>query len=130
MPDVIIDARDSLALECARRLERTSAVAIASSGRFSCALAGGSVAEACVPVFAHANVDWLQSSVFWCDERAVPPSDPQSNYGLAWRLWLRDGAVPADRIHRMPADVSNERRRRTKTNFARRLEIRLGWIGS
>jgi 6-phosphogluconolactonase/glucosamine-6-phosphate isomerase/deaminase len=130
VPDVIIDARDSLAFECGRRLERASAAAIASSGRFSCALPGGSVAEACVPVFAHANVDWLQSSVFWCDERAVPPSDPQSNYGLAWRLWLRDGAVPADRIHRMPADVSNERRRRTKTNFARRLEIRLGWIGS
>ena len=71
MSDVIIDALDSLAIECVRRLERAAADAIASSGRFSCALPGGSVAEACVPVFAHASVDWLQSSVFWCDERAV-----------------------------------------------------------
>jgi 6-phosphogluconolactonase/glucosamine-6-phosphate isomerase/deaminase len=35
--------RDSLAFECGRRLERASAAAIASSGRFSCALPGGSV---------------------------------------------------------------------------------------
>jgi 6-phosphogluconolactonase/glucosamine-6-phosphate isomerase/deaminase len=69
--DVIIDARDSLAFECGRRLERASAAAIASSGRFSCALPGGSVAEACVPVFVHANVDWLPSCVFLSDERAV-----------------------------------------------------------
>lgn len=107
MSDVIIDARDSLAAECAKRFERCAAAAIAARDRFTCALPGGSVAEACLPVVAHANVDWLQSSVFWCDERAVPPSDSQSNYGLAWRLWLRDGAVPADRIHRMPADAAD-----------------------
>ena len=32
--DVIIDALDSLAVECGRRLERAAADAIASSGRY------------------------------------------------------------------------------------------------
>src|SRR5262249_19062398 len=35
------------------------------------------------------------------DERAVPPTDPEANYGLARRLWL--DRIPHDpaRVHRM-----------------------------
>lgn len=107
MHDVIIDARDSLVAECARRFERCAAAAIAARGRFACALPGGSVAETCFPLLASAAVDWARTDVFWGDERAVPPEDPQSNYGLAWRLWLRRAGVPSAQIHRMPADSAD-----------------------
>ena len=43
--------------------------------------------------------------MFWTDERAVSPSDPQSNYRLAWQLWLQHVEIPAAGIHRMPADT-------------------------
>ena len=42
---------------------------------------------------------------FWVDERAVAPSDPESNYALAQTLWLAPAGVPAASIHRMPADL-------------------------
>lgn len=43
--------------------------------------------------------------MFWTDERAVASSDPRSNYGLAWQLWLQHVAIPAAGLHRMAADV-------------------------
>jgi 6-phosphogluconolactonase len=104
VPDVVIDLREQLADDCARRFERAAADAIAVRGRFTCAVPGGSVAETCFPSFAQVAVDWSRTHVFWGDERAVPPADSQSNYGLAWRLWLSQVAIPAERIHRMRAE--------------------------
>ncbi|HYN08931.1 MAG TPA: 6-phosphogluconolactonase [Vicinamibacterales bacterium] len=103
--DLTIDSREHVAAECARRFERVAAVAIAARGHFSCALPGGSVAEVCFPALAGAAVDWSRTHFFFGDERAVPPSDPQSNYGLAWRLWL--GHLNEGLIHRMPADLAD-----------------------
>ena len=100
-PDLTIDVRGYLGVECARRFERAAAAAIAARGQFTCALPGGSVAEACFPALAGAGVDWSRTHVFWGDERAVPPKDPQSNYGLAWRLWLRH--MGGGWVHPMPA---------------------------
>jgi 6-phosphogluconolactonase len=42
--------------------------------------------------------------VFWSDERAVPPDDPQSNYHLAWEALLRHVPVIPERVHRMEAE--------------------------
>jgi 6-phosphogluconolactonase len=42
-----------------------------------------------------------RTDVFWADERAVPPDDPESNYGAARSLLLEPAAVPAARVHRM-----------------------------
>lgn len=105
MPDVWIDSRERLAEKCARRFEDAATEAIAARGRFACAIPGGSVAATCFPALARIAVDWARTEVFWCDERAVPPSDPHSNYGLAWRLWLEHVDIPANCIHRMPAET-------------------------
>ncbi len=79
--------------------------AFAERGRFALALAGGSVAQAFLPALARAAVDWKRTDFFWGDERAVPPDHPDSNYGLARALWLKEAGIPAERIHRMPAEV-------------------------
>jgi 6-phosphogluconolactonase len=69
------------------------------------ALSGGSVATTFLPILAaRARVDWSATDVFFADERAVPPGDPESNYGLARSLWFDPAGVPAGRVHRMPAD--------------------------
>lgn len=76
---------------------------------FTLAIPGGSVAQSFLPELAHAPIDWRAVDVFWCDERAVAPTAPDSNFGLASRLWLEPAGVPADRVHRMPADTPDPR---------------------
>ena len=57
-----------------------------------------------MPALEAVPLDWERSHVFWVDERAVPPGSRDSNFGLAWKLWLEPAkAIPAA-VHRMPAD--------------------------
>jgi 6-phosphogluconolactonase len=72
---------------------------------FTLALPGGSVATTCFPRLAKLPIKWDRCEFFWVDERAVPPSDPESNFGTARSLWLDAAGVPAARAHRMPADA-------------------------
>jgi 6-phosphogluconolactonase len=100
-PEIVVDSRDGLARTAAARFDALVRGAVAARTRFSCALPGGSVADTLFPTFARLAVPWEHVHVFFGDERAVPPTDPDSNVGLARRLWL--DAVPAH-VHPMPAD--------------------------
>lgn len=106
-PEILVDKPEKLPDALALRVEDEAARALEARGRFALALPGGSVAASFFPRLAAARVDWAQTEFFWGDERAVPPSDPQSNYGAAWRLWLKPAKVPAERIHRMKAGAAD-----------------------
>jgi 6-phosphogluconolactonase len=88
------------------RAEIAELVRAPSTGRgLSLAVSGGSVATTFFPKWAaEGTFDWGSTDVFWADERAVPPTDPESNYALARSLWLDAAQAPAERVHRMPAD--------------------------
>ena len=43
--------------------------------------------------------DWKHVHLYWGDERCVPPSDPQSNYGNAMRGFLEVIKFPEENIH-------------------------------
>jgi len=73
----------------------------------SCALSGGATALIFLSALRNANVDWRTITLFWADERAVPPDDPDSNYGLAERMLLSPLGAKAPRTIRMPADAPN-----------------------
>jgi 6-phosphogluconolactonase len=100
-PEIVVDTHEALARLLTGRFEKAVRDAVRERGRFACALPGGSVAEVFFPALARLDLPWPQVHVFFGDERAVPPSDPDSNLGLARRLWL--DAVPAT-VHPMPAD--------------------------
>jgi 6-phosphogluconolactonase len=70
----------------------------------SCALSGGSTAVMFLGALRNAQVDWSRISLFWVDERAVPPDHPDSNYGAAYRLLLGPLGQKAPRAFRMPAE--------------------------
>jgi len=106
-PEVLVGSEDVLAAQFVRRFETEARHAMTAQGRFACALPGGSVARAFLPWLVGASVDWSRVDVFWCDERAVPATDPESNYGLASRLWLQQIQPDPSRVHRMPADAAN-----------------------
>jgi len=74
------------------------------SGMRSCALSGGATAMIFLGALRNANVDWQRITLFWADERAVPPDDPESNFGLAERMLLSPLGAKAPHAIRMPAE--------------------------
>jgi 6-phosphogluconolactonase len=59
------------------------------------ALTGGTSVERAYELAAALEPDWSNASVWWGDERCVPPEDERSNFGLAKRGLL-------DRLERLP----------------------------
>jgi 6-phosphogluconolactonase len=106
-PEVIVDSAPELPGRLAPRLLEEARRAQAERGFFAMALPGGSVADIFFPRLAQLPLDWSRTAFFWGDERAVPASDPQSNYGKARALWLEPAKVPAASVHPMPADATD-----------------------
>jgi 6-phosphogluconolactonase len=75
-----------------------------SGGAFTCGLSGGSTALLFLPPLRDAAVDWSQITLYWADERAVPPDHPDSNFGLAERMLIGPLGGRAPQAVRMPAD--------------------------
>src|SRR5581483_4076983 len=75
-------------------------------------LTGGSTVGKAYERAASLEPDWSSVSLWWGDERCVPPEDELSNYGLAKRTLLdRLGGEPD--VHRIrgelqPADAAGE----------------------
>lgn len=85
--------------EWAKSGNRGSAV-----GSRSCALSGGNTALIFLGALKSANVDWKAITLFWVDERAVAPDDPESNFGTAERMLLKPLGKNGPRAIRMPTD--------------------------
>jgi 6-phosphogluconolactonase len=101
---------DAVAGATADRFVKAAGDAIAERGIFRVALSGGSTPKAVYPLIAGTarrdEVDWSRVEFFWGDERAVPPDDPESNFGVAYQMLIaRLPSVRPDRIHRMQADA-------------------------
>jgi 6-phosphogluconolactonase len=103
---VVRDAT-ALAAELASWLARAIGAAITARGRCALALPGGkSPRPALLALGAGAlgaSVDWPRVDVYFGDERAVPPEDPESNYRLVKETLLARLQAPP-RVHRMETD--------------------------
>ncbi len=77
------------------------------SSAHACALSGGSTALVFLDALRNAQADWSRISLFWVDERAVPPENPDSNYGMAHRVLLGPLGHTAPRAFRMPAEQAD-----------------------
>ena len=78
------------------------------SGHCAIALSGGGTPR---PVYEclrgnprASRIRWSDVDVFFGDERAVPPHDPDSNYGMAVAAFLGRDPVSASRVHRLEAE--------------------------
>lgn len=71
----------------------------------TCGLTGGSTALLFLGALREADVDWSRITLFWGDERAVPPESDESNYGLAEQMLLRPLAAKAPNAVRMQGEV-------------------------
>jgi len=84
--------------------------ALAARGAFHVALAGGTTPrDVHKAVCAQPDLDfaWHKTHVYWSDERAVPPIDEQSNYGMADESLLCGVPLSPAQVHRMPGDADD-----------------------
>ncbi len=108
---LVLDDPAALARAAADELLGGARAAAAAGRVFSVALSGGTTPRALFALLAdpagpyRAALPWDALSVFWGDERCVPPDDPESNYRAAFQGLLSRVPVPPGRVHRIPADL-------------------------
>jgi 6-phosphogluconolactonase len=97
----------ALADSVAARLITTLVERIAAAGRAHVCLTGGRIGTAVLAAVASSAardaVDWSKVDVWWGDERFLPSGDADRNDVAARAALLSRIALPADRIHPMPA---------------------------
>jgi 6-phosphogluconolactonase len=101
----IFDDAEAVARAVAARFVELAEECVRLSGRFSVALSGGSTPRRIYELLASeefaSRVEWSKVHVFFGDERAVPPDDPESNYRMAQESLLARVSVPAENVHRL-----------------------------
>ena len=100
-PQVIIGSVQEMSHALIGQVRGALSRGIVDTGRGSLALPGGSVATTFFPMLAASDIPWSAVEFFWCDERAVPAHDPESNYGLARQLLLDPVGARRGRVHGM-----------------------------
>ncbi len=86
----VFDNPELLARATAEELTGMARVKVRDNGRFSVAISGGRTPLRLFELLAdpqqpwHAALPWEQMDIFWVDERWVPHSDPESNFGVAY----------------------------------------------
>jgi 6-phosphogluconolactonase len=124
-PEILIrDDPDSFTGAAVDWIAAGLGAAIGERGRASLALAGGRTP---VPVYralaGRAGIDWSRVEVYFGDERAVPPEDPESNFGMARETLLSRVPIPPSKVHRMEAERPD--RAAAAAEYARLLPARL-----
>jgi len=105
---VVPDAA-ALAPALADLVATKASAAIASRGRFTLALAGGTTPKAAYGLLADGpfagRIDWSRVLLFWGDERCVPPDDPLSNYRMVKEALIERVPIPPTNVHRIRGEV-------------------------
>lgn len=102
---------DTLSHTAARSIVQIANEAIVTHGSFTFALSGGSTPRQLYSLLASepysSSINWALVEIFWSDERCVPPENEESNYRMAQEVLLHKVPIPANQIHRMPADEAD-----------------------
>lgn len=106
--EVYADA-ETASRAAAESFARQAREAVSSRGRFSVALSGGTAPERSYRMLGEepfrSMIPWDGVHLFWGDERCVAPAHPRSNYGMAYRAFIRHVPIPAGNVHRMPGEL-------------------------
>ncbi len=118
----------AVAEAAADRIVAAARSSIEERGIFRIALSGGGTPKQVYPLLLDParrdRIDWAAVEFFWGDERAVPPDDPESNFGVAYRMFISHlPNVRPDRVHRMPAEAPDL----DATSLSHESELRLAF---
>ena len=102
---------ETLSQDAAQYIVRIAQESIAAHRRFTIALCGGTTPKKVYDLLGEepyrSQIDWAHVDIFWADERCVPPDDAESNYHMAQEVLLSKIPIPANQVHRMPADQTD-----------------------
>jgi len=106
---LIYSTHQELGEAAAAYVSRLSEQAIADRGKFTVALSGGSLPKLLCPSLVaeplHSQIDWSAWHVFWADERCVPLTHPDSNYGLADEYLFEHVDIPTEQIYPLNSTI-------------------------
>lgn len=101
----IFETAEQLAVAAAERFVEVAATLDADRDRISVALAGGKTPKRVYELLAtdafKKRIHWPQVYLFFGDERAVPPTHPDSNYHMVDEALISKVPIPARNVHRM-----------------------------
>ena len=104
----VFESAEELALVTANQLAARLVAGITARGRASLGLSGGQspvgVYQALAAGARAIGVDWARVHVYFADERAVAPTDPESNFRLARETLIDPAGIPPPNVHRMRAE--------------------------
>jgi 6-phosphogluconolactonase len=104
----IFDSSEALGAAAAADIAAQLNRAISARGRAALGLSGGTSSIAVHRALAAGSfpvpVDWTRVYVWFADERAVPPLDPESNFRLARETLIDPVGIPPTHVHRMRAE--------------------------
>lgn len=96
-----------LSQAAAGKIAQRVVAGVGVGGRFSMALAGGHTPIATYRALAAGWVGaekWRSVEIYFTDERAVPPTDPESNYRMVRETLIDPAGIPARNVHRIRAE--------------------------
>ena len=107
-------AAADVALAAAKLFADTVSTVVASRGVARIAISGGSTPKDMFELLADpsqpfaSSIPWSKLQLFWVDERCVPPTHPESNYGMTLAAMLSKVPLPAENVHRMEGELDPE----------------------
>ena len=100
---------DALSRAVADEVVAVAGAEVAARGRASIALSGGRTPERMFRLLAERGrtaLPWDRIDLWWCDERAVPPSHPESNHGRAREALVDPLRLDPARVHRIRGELA------------------------
>ncbi len=110
----VLPTAEALAAATAEMFTAAAEGAVKARGVARIAISGGGSPQATFALLADhsqpyfARVPWDKLQLFWVDERCVPPTDPQSNYGMTRRAMLDHVPLKPGQIFRMEGELEPE----------------------
>lgn len=95
--------------EAVADLIRETALSRQQQGKhFNLAVSGGSTPRQLFQLLADEEyrntIPWETVRFFWVDERCVPPTQAESNFGMTWDALLQYAFVPAENVFRIKGE--------------------------
>ncbi|HEY6101048.1 MAG TPA: 6-phosphogluconolactonase, partial [Anaeromyxobacter sp.] len=96
---------EAAALAATRRVVAALIEARAQRGRADLGLAGGTTPRLAYRMLDDHLEDWNGIHLWFCDDRAVGPEAPDSNYAMVAETLLAAAPIPAEQVHRVLGEL-------------------------
>ncbi|XP_056630349.1 6-phosphogluconolactonase isoform X2 [Diorhabda sublineata] len=93
MTILVVNNKDKVIEELGKLIEETAENSIKTNGIFLIGFSGGSLVNFLTTALPKIKTDFSKWRIFFCDERVVPTSDPESTFGVYKKAFIDSGAV-------------------------------------